>query len=129
MNGGIAFLPSTVLATLVSVMCSAVVMAAQGLDGPDLYLKYNCQICHGKQGEGGVRNGYPVIQGQDKLYLIQQMKDIRDGVRENGQAKLMRPLIVELTDEEIRLIATFLNESRVTGTVYLTPARHSPDRN
>jgi cytochrome c553 len=92
-------------------MSSAVVLAAEGLDGPGLYLKYNCQICHGKNGEGGVRNGYPAISGQDELYLTQQMKDIRDGVRENGQAKLMRPLVVELTDDEIRRIATFLSES------------------
>jgi cytochrome c553 len=111
MNGGSRFWLNTVLATLIMVMSSAVAQAGEGLDGPGLYQKYKCRICHGKQGEGGVRGGYPVIYGQDELYLIQQMKDIRDGVRENGQAKLMRPLVVELTDEEIRLIAMFLSES------------------
>jgi cytochrome c len=111
MNGGIGNWLNTLPAALVMLVYSAFVPAGEELDGSGLYLEYNCQICHGTQGEGGVRNGYPVISGQDELYLIQQMKDIRDGVRDNGQAKLMRPLIVEITDEEVRLIASFLSES------------------
>jgi cytochrome c len=111
MNSGIRFWLSIVSVILI-VMSSSAVSAEDKLDGLGLYLKYNCQICHGEQGEGGVRKGFPVISGQDELYLIQQMKDIRDGVRESGQAKLMRPLVVELTDNEIRLIAIFLSENR-----------------
>jgi cytochrome c len=112
MKGNVGNWLSTVATALIMLIYCAVVPAGEELDGPELYLKYNCQICHGNQGEGGVRNGYPVISGQDKRYLIDQMKDIRDGIRETGNAKVMRPLVKELTDEEIRLIAAFLSERR-----------------
>ena len=84
-------------------------IADETLDGAALYLKYNCHICHGDRGAGGVRDGYPMIAGQDRRYLIQQTLDIRDGARENGQTKLMRPLVKYLGDPEIEAIATYLS--------------------
>jgi cytochrome c553 len=77
--------------------------------GEALYQQYNCQVCHGESGRGGIRGGYPKISGQDTLYLIQQVTDIRDGVRENGQTRLMRPLVKHVDDLEIEKIARYLN--------------------
>jgi cytochrome c553 len=83
---------------------------AQGLTpGEVLYKQHNCQVCHGESGRGGIRVGYPIISGQDTRYLIRQITDIRDGVRDNGQTKVMRPLVELLDDQEIEEIATYLN--------------------
>jgi cytochrome c len=80
-------------------------------DGAALYQKFNCQICHGEEGRGGIRSGYPAISGQDRLYLIQQIIDIRDGARDNGQARLMRPLVEDLDDLGIQAIAKYLSST------------------
>jgi cytochrome c553 len=77
--------------------------------GEALYQQHNCQVCHGESGRGGIRGGYPKISGQDTRYVIQQITDIRDGVRDNGQTRLMRPLVMQLDDLEIEEIARYLN--------------------
>ena len=79
------------------------------MDGEELYKEYNCAICHGAEGRAPTRDGYPVISGQNSTYLVNQISDIRDGIRVNGRSKLMRPLVKALTHEEIEAIATFLN--------------------
>jgi cytochrome c553 len=78
-------------------------------EGEVLYLEYQCQICHGEAGKHPVRAGYPVIAGQDKYYLSQQIRDIRDGVRDNGRSALMRPMIKGLTDKQADLLANYLS--------------------
>jgi cytochrome c553 len=83
--------------------------ASRPLDGEALYRKHKCPICHGIDGSVAVRDGYPVLSGQNKTYLINQTIDIRDGVRDNGQARLMRPLTLRLTRAEIEKIADYLS--------------------
>ena len=78
-------------------------------EGKALYLEYQCQICHGNAGKHPVRAGYPVIAGQDKYYLSQQIRDIRDGVRDNGRSALMRPLMKGLTDKQADFLANYLS--------------------
>ena len=79
-------------------------------EGEALYLEYQCHICHGDAGKHPVRAGYPVIARQDKDYLSQQIRDIRDGVRDNGRTALMRPLMKGLTDEQAELLANYLSQ-------------------
>jgi cytochrome c len=79
--------------------------------GEGLYKKYHCAICHGAKGNYPVKPSYPKLGGQNKAYLFNQTKDIRDGVRENGQSRLMRPLVKNITDKEIEKIAAFLANS------------------
>lgn len=82
----------------------------QSLSGETLYLKHKCQICHGKLGKKSARDGYPILAGQNKTYLVNQTIDIRDGVRDNGLVRLMRPLVSRLTNYEIEKIAIFLSK-------------------
>ncbi|MEH6531964.1 MAG: c-type cytochrome [Photobacterium frigidiphilum] len=82
---------------------------AELLDGAMLYKKYQCHICHGERGGHPARSGYPVIAGQDRDYLTRQILDIRDGVRDNGQAGVMRPLIKLINDKEVEVIAVYIN--------------------
>ena len=79
------------------------------LDGEALYRKHKCPICHGIDGNVAVRDGYPILAGQNKTYLINQTIDIRDGVRDNSQSRLMRPLTLRLTRPEIEIIADYLS--------------------
>ncbi len=84
-------------------------LSAGTLDGEALYKKHGCAICHGVDGRSPTRDGYPAVAGQNRLYLVNQMIDIRDGIRNNGKSQLMRPLIKTLSREEIQTIAEFLS--------------------
>lgn len=59
--------------------------------GAKLYDR-NCQDCHGKQGEGDDAEPYPVLAGQHYLYLVRQIREIRDGKRENANRTMRRDL-------------------------------------
>lgn len=62
-----------------------------------------CVACHGR---GGVIDHelWPNLAGQKKLYLIDQMKRYRSGVRDDP---LMTPIAKTLTDEDIEQLAEF----------------------
>jgi cytochrome c len=94
---------------LVLIAGSTAQTTSRPLDGKALYRKHKCPICHGPSGNKAIRDGYPLLAGQNKTYLVEQTIDIRDGVRDNGQTKLMRPLILRLTRPEIEKIADYLS--------------------
>ncbi|MEH6471886.1 MAG: c-type cytochrome [Halopseudomonas sp.] len=77
--------------------------------GEHLYNKYHCAICHGVLGASPVKPTYPILTGQNKIYLQNQIKDIRDGKRENGLSHLMRPLVKNISDSDAEIIAYFLS--------------------
>ncbi|MEH6466367.1 MAG: c-type cytochrome [Porticoccus sp.] len=78
--------------------------------GKELYREYQCQICHGAKGATPAQKGYPRIAGQEPSYLYRQLIDIRDGVRENGRSIVMRPLMQNLSDQELEAIAEYLSQ-------------------
>jgi sulfide dehydrogenase cytochrome subunit len=56
----------------------------------------NCTSCHGTDGRS--RGGIPSLVGQDRLNLVQQMRDFRDGKR---PSTIMQQLAKGYTDAEI----------------------------
>lgn len=100
---------SAFLALIFLVMTSTVSIGAEPRDGKKLYTQYQCHICHGEHGKQPARGGYPVIAGQDRIYLVQQILDIRDGVRDNAQSGLMRPMVKSISEEEAGAIAAYLS--------------------
>lgn len=84
---------------------------SQTPDGALLYKQFQCHICHGEGGTRPAEEGYPIVAGQKKSYLIRQLIDIRDGVRDNGRSRLMRPLTALMTDAEAAAIAEYLSTS------------------
>jgi cytochrome c len=86
-------------------MCAAGVWAGQGAD---LYKEKICHTCHGEDGTHPVTEEIPVIAGQPAKYLVQQMKDIRDGRRTNGLSASMQAPVSNVTDEELEIIAEWL---------------------
>ena len=62
----------------------------------------NCANCHRSDGRSGA---IPAIAGQDKAYLVQQLKDFRDGKR---PSTIMQQLAKGYTDEQIEAAAAYL---------------------
>src|SRR5256886_16377094 len=67
----------------------------------------NCAICHGADGRSP--GGVPSLVGQDKLSLVQQMKDFRDGKR---RSTIMQQLARGYTDAEIEAAAAYLSAQK-----------------
>ena len=87
------------------LVCATGVCAGQGAD---LYKEKICHTCHGEDGTHPVTEDIPVIAGQPVKYLVQQMKDIRDGRRDNGLSESMRASVSNVTDEEMEIISDWL---------------------
>ncbi len=84
--------------SLVAVGADAGVNANAGRD-----IAANCANCHGTDGRS--RGAIPAIAGQDKAYLVQQLKDFRDGKR---PSTIMQQLAKGYTDEQIEAAAAYL---------------------
>jgi cytochrome c553 len=72
---------------------------------------YGCMNCHGKDGKGKSPNNslFPVIGGQNKAYIIKQLKDFRAGKRKNDPAGMMGDIAKKLSDENINAVAEYLS--------------------
>ena len=73
-----------------------------------------CAVCHGGSGEGNVAMRSPALAGLDRIYLVDQLRHFRDGVRgahpQDALGRLMAmSLPVDLTDAQIELLADLLD--------------------
>lgn len=66
-----------------------------------------CEACHGPGGREP-QEGFPRIAGQKKAYVIAQLKDIKEKARTNGQSEVMLPIVEELSDADIELLAAYV---------------------
>lgn len=71
--------------------------------GRTLYREHACGACHGAHAEG--REGYPRLASQHAAYLVRQIRNIRDGRRNNP---VMRDVARNLTDVEIEALGVYL---------------------
>jgi cytochrome c553 len=65
-----------------------------------------CASCHGANGEGG-RNDTPALAGQVPEYFIRTMHAYRHGARDNDVNEGMSQFARELSDEEVRSLASY----------------------
>ena len=86
--------------------------------GKNLFLKGDatrdiqaCVTCHGENGKGLSPDVsvYPVIGGQHKAYLVQQLNNWRSGERANSPGNVMNKIAKPLTDAEIEAVASYLS--------------------
>ena len=65
-----------------------------------------CDQCHGQtlHGQGNV----PRLAGMHPIYTVRQLHWFRDGSRNGAEAAAMRPVVEQLTDEDILAIAAYL---------------------
>lgn len=89
-----------------AVLASGVAGAA---DGGTLYAERGCAACHGADGNSPINSSYPRLAGQNREYLIQQIKDIKSGERNNGLTAQMKPIAEGLSEAEIESIADYLS--------------------
>ena len=90
---------------------SAAFTSVQADEGEQLYQAKGCVSCHGPAGISPAPI-WPNIAGQHKPYLVAQMKDIKSGKRNNGMSMTMKPLIANVSDEEIEKIADWLSKQK-----------------
>ena len=65
-----------------------------------------CSQCHGLKGEG-VGAAFPMISGQNALYIESQLKAWRSGARRDDPMGLMRAVAAKLSDGDIAAVAGF----------------------
>lgn len=51
---------------------------------------------------------YPKIAGQSSAYALQQMKDFKSGARSNGLAVLMKGIMANVSEDEMKILADYL---------------------
>lgn len=81
---------------------------AAALDGGQLYLTKACLPCHGADARTPLLPMYPKIAGQNADYLYNQLRDLKNGSRSNGQAAVMLGILAGVNEAEIRAIADWL---------------------
>ncbi|QFY88304.1 c-type cytochrome [Magnetovirga frankeli] len=82
--------------------------SALAMDGAELYKAKTCWSCHGKDAKTPIMPIYPKLAGQNADYAFNQMKDIKEGVRANGQSAAMKGVMGLVSEEEMRTIADWL---------------------
>lgn len=92
--------------TLVAMASTAAPVWAQ--DGAALFQQRGCVACHGPTGDKALTDTYPNLAGQNAPYLFQQMKDIKSGARDNGMTAVMKPIIQNVSEEEMKVMADWL---------------------
>lgn len=65
-----------------------------------------CAVCHGTRLDG--LGDVPGIRGTSPLYVARQLFDIQSGARGGPSAELMKPVIAQLTGDDIVAIAAYL---------------------
>jgi len=63
----------------------------------------SCAACHGSEGVSA-NPEWPNLAGQKEKYLVNQLREFRDGVRDNA---LMSPMAKSLSDEDIADISAY----------------------
>jgi cytochrome c len=96
---------------LFALTLSSVFVTVQADDGEQLYMAKGCATCHGPAGISPA-SIWPNIAGQHKAYLIAQMKDIKSGKRNNGMSVTMKPMVANVSDEEIESISDWLSKQK-----------------
>jgi len=67
-----------------------------------------CTACHGPKGEGLEAAGFPQVAGQQIQYVINQLKNFKNGTRENDSSTMMNNIASAMTDEQIEAVANYL---------------------
>ncbi len=95
--------------TLVAGVSSVQAIEGTAVDGAELYETKGCNGCHGADGRTPIMPIYPKISGQNADYTYNQLRDFKNGARNNGQSAIMLGLLAVITEEEMRAIADWLS--------------------
>jgi cytochrome c len=99
-------------ALLAGLACASFSAAAFAADGGKLYAEKTCNACHGPTGNKALMADYPKIAGQNRDYIVKQMKDIKSGARANGNSAAMKGVMHLVSDAEIEAIADWVSKQK-----------------
>jgi cytochrome c553 len=77
-----------------------------------------CGGCHGADGNSVVLT-FPKLAGQQKAYLLREMKDLKSGKR---VSEVMTPLLADLSESELAELAAYYAKQKPTPGVAGDPA-------
>ena len=100
-------LRSLLLATAVACI-SSTALAEEPPSGEELFNTRTCFTCHGKDGKTPILPNYPLIAGQNRDYVLQQMKDIKSGARSNSNSPAMQGVMHLVSDAEMEILADYV---------------------
>ncbi len=72
------------------------------------YFRTGCHNCHGVNARTPGVQGYPKLAGQDKTYLINQMRSLQYGVRTNNMSRAHSNSMLGLNDTQVQAMAAWL---------------------
>jgi len=84
-----------------------------------------CAGCHGADGNSMVP-GFPKLAGQQKVYLLRELKDYRSGKR---VSEIMAPLVSTLSDQDVADLADFYAKQKPAPGVAGDPTLLSVGKN
>ncbi|MFT6194463.1 MAG: cytochrome c553 [Cognaticolwellia sp.] len=67
-----------------------------------------CVACHGVNGKGAEKAGFPVIAGQNEAYLKAQLMQFKNGERYNDYNTMMRSVASKLTAADMDELAKYM---------------------
>jgi cytochrome c553 len=67
-----------------------------------------CAACHGPNGAGNPAAKFPRVAGQHAKYIEIQLKNFRDGKRDNDAGRMMRNVAAKMTDAEMAAVAQYM---------------------
>jgi len=113
--------------TIVSISLAMMMLndnIVMATDGAKLYQTKTCHACHGDDAKTPLLPFYPKLAGQNKEYLIIQMKDIKSGARKNGNSIAMKGIMDIVSVQEIESIAEWIASLEFRST---TPVESKSD--
>ena len=67
-----------------------------------------CMGCHAPNGKGNGPAGWPSLRGQHPQYLVTQLQNFKQGLRANDTGKMMRNVVVRMSDMEMKAVAAYI---------------------
>ena len=67
-----------------------------------------CMGCHSPSGKGNGPAGWPSLKGQHPEYLFTQLQSFKQGLRANDNGKMMRNIVVRMSDKEMKSVAAYI---------------------
>ena len=67
-----------------------------------------CMGCHSPSGKGNGPAAWPSLAGQHPQYVVTQLQHFKEGLRANDPGKMMRNVVVRMSDAEMEAVANYV---------------------
>ncbi len=67
-----------------------------------------CMGCHSPSGKGNGPAAWPSLAGQHPQYVVMQLQNFKQGLRANDTGRMMRNVVVRMSDAEMEAVANYV---------------------